>query len=182
MRSFIAIEIEPDNAIAEIMREISESGVRVKMVEKENIHLTLKFLGDISEEQVNVIAEGMKDLRTYSSFSIRLRGIGAFPSEHRPRTIWVGLEYPQVMEEIWEKIEYTSEKAGIEREKRGFSPHITIARVKDQRNTGRLKHIIIEHENDDFGERDIAEIKLKKSVLTQSGPIYSDIFSVKLKE
>lgn len=182
MRGFIAIEIEPDSSILSLMRDISRSGVKVKAVEKENMHLTLKFLGEIDEEQVEMISEGMRSLDKYVSFSINLHRVGAFPSNSRPKVIWVGVDYPDVLEDIWRNIEDISEKAGIERERRGFSPHITLARVKDNRNAWRLRDLIDEHRNDDFGERRVMEIKLKESVLTPSGPIYSDVLSVRLRE
>ncbi len=182
MRAFIAIEIEFDDSISSLMRKISRAGVKVKAVEKENMHLTLKFLGEIDEEQVKMISEGMKSLESYSEFSINLHGVGAFPSSSRPKVIWIGVDYPDVLEDIWKSIEDISEKAGIERERRGFSPHITLARVKDHRNAWRLRDLIDEHRDDDFGERKVVEIKLKESVLTPSGPIYSDVFSVRLRE
>ena len=181
MRAFIAVDIRPDEKILRVIRKMSSQRVRVKAVEEENIHLTLKFLGEIGDAQASEIMGAMESLGSYPAFSIYLRGVGAFPSESRPRTVWIGLEYPETLEKIWRDVEDISERIGVQRERRGFSPHITIGRVKDTKNARRLRDFLKEHEMDDFGERKVEEIKLKKSVLTQSGPIYSDIFKVRLR-
>lgn len=180
MRSFIAIEIDPDKRMLRAIKEMKSLGTKIKAVEIENIHLTLKFLGEIDERQVESISKDMESLSKYEEFNIQLKGVGAFPSVDRPRVIWVGVVYPETLENIWRDVEEIAYRAGIDRESRGFSPHITIGRLKE-RSIGRLRTFMEKYSDAEFGAQRVREIKLKKSDLTPSGPIYSDIFSVKLR-
>ncbi len=181
VRAFVAVEIEPTQEILSILSEIDGLGLRIKTVERESMHLTLKFLGEIDERVVKKISEGMRSLEKYPSFSMHLEGVGAFPSERRAKVIWIGIERSERLKDIWKEIENIAENCGIAREKRDFSPHLTLGRVKDPRDSGRVRKVLEAHRDEDFGAFDVKEIKLKKSVLTPQGPIYSDISVVELK-
>ncbi len=182
VRAFIAVEVRADRRLASLLEELKKQSVRLKAVEAGNIHLTLKFLGEIDDEQVKRISEDMAFLGDIWVFSVFMNGIGAFPSVKRPRVIWIGINESGTLRRIWAEIEDISERAGIKRDIQDFSPHITLARVKDFKNSWKVGDFIEKHREDSFGELPIEEIKLKKSVLTRQGPIYSDILTVKLKK
>jgi 2'-5' RNA ligase len=134
LRSFIAVEIP-----AEIHRAITRSTASlqkalptplVRWVEPQNIHLTLIFLGDVSPVNLELLAEALKvELTSHESFSMSVGGLGAFPSSHRPRIVWVGLEAPAALTTLQHGVETVAARIGYIPEERPFSPHLTIGRV-----------------------------------------------------
>ncbi len=181
VRAFIAIDIGSNKMIASLLEELEKKSVRLKAVEMESMHITLKFLGDIDRKQLETVSKGMEVLEDFEAFSVSMEEVGAFPSVKRPRVIWIGIRDRGILKRVWGEIENAAESAGIERDDRVFSPHITLARIKDPKNSWKLRDFMEKHRNDSFGDIKVEEIKLKKSVLTPHGPIYSDIFTVKLK-
>lgn len=187
MRAFIAIELpqEIKNRLTEIQNLLKKSGADVKWVKPENIHLTLKFLGEIDKEKLIKIVEIIEDTAGNNApFQIRLFSLGAFPKIEFPRVIWIAIdkgdkETKRLAKELEEKIE----KLGIPIEKRGFSSHITIGRVRSLLNKDRLAKVLKESENYfggeniEFGAR---KITLFKSTLSSSGPVYEVLKEVNL--
>ncbi len=111
---------------------------------------------------------------------MKLKGSGAFPSLNRISVIWAGMENANTLGEISRKIDVGLEPLGFEPERRKFSPHVTIARVKRRKNKDKLEEVIQQFSNTEFGEVPVNKIILKKSVLTSQGPIYSDILVISL--
>ena len=141
LRIFIAIEL-PDSLKKEI-NSLTESfkGIHapVRWVPVKNIHLTLKFLGEITENQLETAKEVSKRVApNYTSFSIQPKGCGAFPNLRRPRVFWVGLEEPKELLNLQKEIEDTLAKEGFPVEERKFSPHLTIGRAKGTKNIEKL--------------------------------------------
>jgi len=179
MRAFIAIELPQQikDSLSQIQKQLKESGADVKWVGPGNIHLTLKFLGEIDDEKIEKINGIIEDTaRDKPSFKMHISSIGAFPKIDYPRVIWVGIdagdsETKEVVKELEEKIQ----KIGIPKEERAFSSHITIARTRSALNRDKLvqKLKIISPE---FGKEDlefkVTKITLFKSTLTPIGPIY----------
>lgn len=182
IRCFIAIDIEQKNILEKILniqKILEKSNADLKLVEPQNIHLTLKFLGEISEEKVKKVIEAMKTLQ-FNSFKITLKGLGVFPSINYPRVLWIGITNGfKESSLIYLQLEDKLAKLGFSKEERGFSPHLTIARVKSGKGKNELIKILEEFKNEDFGETIIESVKLKRSVLTSKGPIYSTLFEVK---
>lgn len=183
IRSFIAVEIEDPavlKKLIEVRNRFVATGAELKPVEDENIHLTLRFLGEIPEETVKKVAEILEKLNK-PGFKIRVAGVGAFPTPHNPRVIWAGVsEGAENIVEIYRAIEKEVRKLGIPAEREEFVPHITLARVKGRRGLASVTRLILELEKHDFGETPVTRICLKKSVLTPRGPIYSDLYVKKL--
>jgi 2'-5' RNA ligase len=178
IRCFIAVECGCDELAAkfrEVRRMLEAARADVKFVEPENIHLTLKFLGEIEHslvEQVSKIVEGI----SFQPFTARIERVGVFPNLRRPRVVWAGItEGASQLEEIWGEIDGKLRELGFERERRRFSPHITIGRVRSGRNRDQLIHEISSLRDYVFGELHVDRIALKKSVLTPRGPIYSTL-------
>ncbi len=185
MRAFLAIDItqkEILDRISGILREIKRTGALVKPVELENIHLTLRFFGEIDENDVVEIKSVLESsLRGFKTFNMKLVGLGAFPSLGSPRVIWIGVsEGVNEVKYLVNKITPKLNRIGTHRENRPFSPHITICRVK--RYNSALKSLIEKYKSEIFGTIKVSEISLKKSKLTPSGPIYTTLYSYKLEE
>ena len=180
-RGFIAIDIPSNKKLLEMENEIKNTGADLKLVETENIHVTLKFLGDTDEEKIDEIEEIIKNsVKDINAFSIKLKGSGVFPNKNYMKVIWIGLENAEPIGEIAKKIDKQLENLGFEPEKRGFSAHLTIARVRSSRNKEKLIQIIEKYQDVEFVKIEVASVKLKKSVLTPKGPIYTTLKEVKL--
>ncbi len=178
VRCFVAVDIEDPNLLDSMVRAqdlLRGTGADLKMVERENIHLTMRFLGDVREgllEELRGVVSGIG----FDPFLAELRGMGAFPSLRRPRVVWVGLTKGAAeLSEIFKRLESGLTGLGFRPEGRGFSPHITLARVRSERNRERLAEQVMIKSDEGFGEFTLNYIRLKKSVLTPKGPIYSTI-------
>jgi len=180
-RAFIAIDIPCFPKLVEIEKELKDTGADIKLVEPENIHITLKFLGDIStdisQEIKKIIEESVKN---YKAFEIKLSNIGVFPSKEYIKIIWIGIQDTDTLKNIAENIDKKINQIGFKREKRPFSAHLTIGRVKNAKNKEKIIQIINKYQNVDFFKLKVKEIILKKSTLTPKGPIYSDIEKIKI--
>ena len=173
MRCFIAIDIPYFDLIASLQRRIEG---RVKLVEKENIHITLKFIGDINHEILNKIEKIVKDCSP-KKYTIRLKGIGFFPNDRYIKVVWIGVEDNGETKKLMKCIDDRISVFGFKKEKE-YIPHITIARAK-----GKIRIINGEDFKDTvFGEMKVEEIKIKKSTLTDKGPIYEDLAVIELKD
>jgi 2'-5' RNA ligase len=179
-RGFIAIDIPINKKLLEMENEIKNTGADLKLVEPENIHLTLKFLGDTDEEKIDKIEEIIKNsVKNINSFNIKLKGSGVFPNKNYIKVIWLGLENAEKIGEIAKKIDEQLKNLGFQLEKRGFSAHLTIARVKSSRNKEKLLQIIEKYNDVEFATINVNSVKLKKSDLTPKGPIYTTLKELK---
>lgn len=189
MRTFIAIELpqEIKDSLSNLQGQLKASGADAKWVEPQNIHLTLKFLGERDVkliEKIIQILEGVAEEK--KSFQIRISSLGAFPKPNAPRVIWVGVdkgdsETKEIAKELEEKIA----KIGIPKENRPFSSHITIGRIRSALNRERLVQDLnnLQHK---FGQETleflVTKITLFKSTLTPKGPIYEVLKEANLKK
>jgi 2'-5' RNA ligase len=156
----------------------------IKTVEPENVHLTLKFLGDTPSSKVADIEAIMKDaVKEASPFSLEFKGVGAFPKRDHVKVLWIGVDGEvgvRTMADIAQRIDRDISRLGYQREKRRFSPHLTVARVKFVRDKTAMRAIFDDFEGMYFGKVDVGSIRLKKSVLGPQGPSYSTVLDVKL--
>jgi len=188
MRTFIAIELpkEIKDSLAKLQNQLNESGADVKWVEPQNLHLTLKFLGERDEKKVKQIAQVIEKIaQGKGSFQARIASLGAFPGIKSPRVIWVGINQgDSETKEIAKELEEEIAKTGIPKEDRPFSSHITIGRIRSSLNRERLVQGLQELADDLAGknlEFCIAKFTLFKSILTPKGPIYERLKDVNLK-
>ena len=182
-RGFIAVDIPVFSKILEFEKDIINSGADVKLVEPKNIHITLKFLGDTEEELIDNVEEVIKkSCENINPFNIVLKSSGVFPNYNYIKVVWIGIENIENLGKISSSIDEGTSKFGFEKEKRKFSAHLTIGRVKSAKNKDRLLKIINKYSDVEFGNIDVKSIKLKKSELTPKGPIYTTITEVKLGE
>lgn len=181
IRTFIAIEI-PKTVISKI-RELQDAikayGFKIRWVRAENIHLTLKFLGDIEEIKINEIAEAVsKTAEKHSPISLKAKGIGVFPGIKRPRVLWVGLAGQL---EALVKLQTTLDKNLIvldfPREKRPFKGHLTMGRIKDRIDVKKLGDALMAFRRFESETFTAGQIILYKSELTPSGAVYTELTS-----
>lgn len=180
-RGFIAIDITATPQILTFENEIIKTDADVKLVEPENIHITLKFLGDTDEKYIEPIEQSMKEaVKTIKPFPITLRGTGVFPNQNYVKVLWVGIIDNGQIEPIAHAIDLSLAPLGFKKETRGFSPHLTIGRVKTARNKEKLLNIIQQYHEEAFTVQEVKSIVLKKSELTPKGPIYTSLKEVHL--
>ncbi|NPA96093.1 MAG: RNA 2',3'-cyclic phosphodiesterase [Crenarchaeota archaeon] len=189
IRAFIAVEIEDPSVLSKLIKvrdALVETGADLKPVEDENIHLTIRFLGHISSVTVEAIKRILSRAPeiTGGSFEMVVKGVGAFPNVNRPRVIWAGVvEGCDPLARLRKYIDDSIQRErlyDVHRDQHGFSPHITLARVRSGRNLARLSQLLLQYSDYEFGRTPVTEVKLKQSILTPRGPIYKDIFSVRL--
>jgi 2'-5' RNA ligase len=180
-RGFIAIDIEASPKLIAFEKEISKTGADVKLVQPENIHITIKFLGDTNESHIDAIEQAMNaSVQQVRPFSITLKGTGVFPNQKYIKVLWVGITNTTAIETIAKAIDESLLPLGFPKEKRGFSAHLTVGRLKTARNKDQLLKVIEHYDNEEFSVQEIRSIVLKKSELTPQGPIYSTLREVQL--
>ena len=178
MRAFVALDIPNPailNEMVALQQELARSGADIKAVERENLHFTVKFLGEVSEGLAKEADRRLMALQLTGG-EVTVMGVGAFPKEERPNVIWAGVaqEDRPIIASVAEAAIRALDGIG-ERDERGFQPHITLARVRSGRNREALASLIRENQARVFGKVRLTEIKLKSSVLTPKGPVYNDI-------
>ncbi|MEM2092260.1 MAG: RNA 2',3'-cyclic phosphodiesterase [Candidatus Bathyarchaeia archaeon] len=181
VRSFISFDVEDEGVMRELTRVQSillETGADLKVVEPRNIHVTIRFLGEIPLTMIDRVYGEMSKI-VFSPFDIEIRGLGAFPNIRHINVIWAGIRRGlNELRNIYYQLEPGLQKLGLRPDDKGFSPHITIARVKTGRKRDELAKLIKEFENHEFGIIKARCLRLKRSVLTPHGPIYSTLREV----
>src|SRR3989338_2661620 len=146
IRAFIAVEIDPETRqkISELISKLKKSNSDVKWITEDQMHLTLKFLGNIDNSKVQDISNALSSIsNNFKSFAITLSGIGAFPNLNHPRVIWLGIDKGMdALKNLSERIENEMEKLGFEKENRGFTPHLTLGRLRSSKNMPELTKLI----------------------------------------
>jgi len=177
MRLFIGIEL-PDGireGLAELQRELRPVSNSARWVATESAHLTLKFLGEITEQRAEEVHQAMTVL-TWKPFPITVKGIGFFPGTRSPRVFWAGVQAP-TLEALTGRIDSKLETFGFEKERRSYRAHITLARAKRGPLDAALVTAANQFEEKDFGTFNVDRCFLYQSELTSNGPLYT-----KLKE
>lgn len=184
IRTFIAIKIssELEQAFKKLLEELKRVQCNVKWVNPESVHLTLKFLGNLTKTKIGEVLEGTKEAsRDFSSFQIRTKERGAFPSIKRPRVFWVGLEADsQTLIQLQNKIDDELSGLGFEKDTRRFHPHLTVGRVRSPKNIGKVIQKFVEYPFPEI-EFKVEQILIMKSELTPKGALYSIQNTVSLK-
>lgn len=182
MRTFIAVDIPEEirSKIGSLHKELNIDGL--KLVDPSLVHLTLKFLGDTPGTKIDEVCRVLDTIET-GALDMRMQGMGVFPNLKNPRVVWIGFEGDSKLRRIVEFIEDELSAIGFSRERKKFTSHLTIARVKraGKRERSLIADFVRDNANIDLGKILVDKIKLKKSVLTPRGPIYTDIFTKELK-
>ncbi|NND85916.1 MAG: RNA 2',3'-cyclic phosphodiesterase [Nitrosopumilus sp.] len=177
MRTFVAVEISNISVIKEIEKFQSQRNFNAKAVETKNLHFTLQFVGEISDDDSQKIISALKKIE-FTGFEVNLEGIGAFPKPKFPRVIWIGtdsqggdslIKLSKLVQNALEPLGYNQDKP--------FKPHLTVFRIK--KKIGDITEELEKQKSLNFGIQEVTSLKFKKSELTPNGPIYSDITEIK---
>jgi RNA 2',3'-cyclic 3'-phosphodiesterase len=185
IRIFIALAVEPGlrAGIGEIQRRLEDSLPRglVRWVAPEQMHLTLKFLGDVPSARIEELSAGIRRAcRPAAPFQVRLEGLGSFPKARNPRVVWLGVQGKlEPFLRLQQGIETETSGLGNHGKRREFHPHLTIGRVKAQAVEGRKVGEVIERGTVQAGAWSIREVELVRSQLTPQGARYSILETVR---
>jgi 2'-5' RNA ligase len=180
VRTFIAVEIPPSvqQELARIQERLKQGRLPVRWVAPEKVHLTLKFLGEISPEQVTAVGEATARVAADSQpFDLEAVGIGVFPNVRRPRVVWVGVEGDLgVLRRLQAYLETALAGLGFSPERRPFSAHLTMGRVRRRTSPGDARHVgevVTGLQVSSLGRWRVDEIVVVRSDLRPTGPIYT---------
>ena len=184
IRSFLAIELpEPIlRKIGEVQGDLRSTHAEVRWTSPEKIHLTLKFFGNIEESKIDPIFKSIEEpIRDTLPFSLKVRGVGAFPHLKNPRVIWIGLvDEGEVLTSFQKEIENQLGRIGFRPEDRPFHPHLTLGRMKSSRGKEELVGRMERHREEEFGDIHVERVILFRSELRPSGPIYTPLKELRL--
>ncbi len=189
IRSFIAIDF-PDSIQAkldEVIQMLREKNAdTVRWVPAQNIHLTLKFLGDISPANLQMLCKILTaEARRHEPFTVQVGGIGAFPSIRRPRVIWIGVEGNATLDALQNGVESETRRLGYAPEERAFSPHLTLGRVAHNASPDRVRQLsdsLIQTKVGNLGIVSVTKVSVFRSDLLPGGAVYTPLFNCALAE
>ncbi len=180
-RAFIAVNIPPLPSLHRLNGHLTRLGRGVKPVPPALMHLTLRFIGDMDEQLTEPVLGAIRSAAAETSpLTLYLHGLGAFPGRQRPSVIWAGIAPPEPVTELAGAIARGLEPLGLPPERRPFTPHLTVARVRS-RPPAALGALMDRFAGQSWGEVRITAIDLMKSTLTPRGPVYQSLGQVPLK-
>jgi 2'-5' RNA ligase len=184
-RSFFAVELSAEIAagVRRIQGGLKERAAGVSWVRPEGIHLTLRFLGEVDPDRIEGIAgkaeEGVKGI---GPFTIGIKGCGGFPNAGHPRVIWIGVDDKSgELKELQAKVEKGMEEMGFAREERGYTPHLTIGRLRSGKGSTGVAQALEAMKEDDLGTMEVREICLFRSHLKPTGAEYTKLKIIPLE-
>lgn len=179
MRLFVAVKISEEihATIAALIRELKPLDGSWKWVRTENLHVTLKFLGEIPHEKLLSIKGALGTVNCEWPVSLKFRGLGFFPNEGRPRVLWAGMEAPESLPALAAAIDVALARVGVPREEREFTPHLTLARNKDGKVSEKLRSALGRHAASQLGEMSATAFHLIESKLKSTGAEYTTLDS-----
>ena len=188
LRSFIALEIpaEVQSALARSIASLQKNlpNPLIRWVARQNVHLTLKFLGDVSPANLERLAEALRsEVAAYEPFSMSVGRLGAFPTPRRARVLWIGLDAPAELMVLLHSVELVSARLGYASEDRPFSPHLTIGRVGQTVSGADLQRIRAALEATNIGTIGsvcVDTVQIFKSDLQPGGSVYTPLYSLPL--
>ena len=183
LRTFIAIDIsdtQRDNAVK--LQENLQKGIQftksyVRWVKPDVMHLTLQFIGDVSEDKVAEIVQTVETtLAEIHPFPFEMRGLGFFPNEHAPKVLWCGTKEGKAeLCALAQRVQDALKTLGFPPEKQPFSPHLTLGRIPALRGVEAMMTVVKSHQGVSLGEGQINAVTLYQSTLTPDGPVYQPL-------
>jgi 2'-5' RNA ligase len=188
IRAFIAIDLSTEiyRRLDQVSGELRDqlSGTSIRWVPVKNIHLTLKFLGDVSLTNLEVLKKLLRsEAASHPQFEFSVGKLGAYPTIHRPRVVWVGVEAPPELSALQHRIEIETARVGYAREERAFSPHLTLGRVgrnATSQDLHKIGEVLSSSPVGFLGTVRVAAVHLYRSDLQPGGAIYSALYSAPL--
>jgi len=185
MRCFIAVALPAPvrKLLVQVQEALRRADAHVKWVEEENLHLSLKFLGDLDEDAVATLKGALSiEALQWPAMELTYEGIGTFPERGVPRVVWAGCagDLPKLAA-LAGAVERCAEQVGVPRERHPFAAHLTLGRVKSDRNVKRLMSAIDNQRRVPLGKDQVREFVLYKSTLTDQAPLYEVMAAFPLK-
>jgi len=179
MRLFIAIEISQEvrAALAALLKEFRAIAPQVKWVRAENMHLTLKFLGETDSSRVTAVQTALSAIRSGAVVTLQFQGLGFFPNAKRARVFWAGMEASPNLPALAADIDQAMHTLGFPLEDRAFTPHLTLARFQPPGLPHKLEAAAREYASHDFGSLIAREFRLIESELKPAGAEYTTLQS-----
>lgn len=181
MRLFIAIEIPEDirGAYAALLKEFRAVAPQVKWVRAENLHVTLKFLGETPPTMLEALQRLLAAVRSPGPVRLDFRGLGFFPNEKQPRVFWAGMESSAFLKTLAADIDHAAHRLGFSLEDRAFTPHLTLARFQPPGIAPKLQEAIRAKQVQDFGSLTASHFHLIESKLKSTGAEYTTVQTVR---
>jgi len=177
LRAFVALEISNPalDSLVRFQDELRATGADIKFVERQNLHFTVKFLGEISESRAAEVRSRLGSL-VLKGLDVEVRGAGAFPAPSRARVVWAGVspEHEALVAPVAQQVIDSLEGVG-ERDERPFRAHVTLGRVRSGLNSRQLEQFLQDNSDRPFGVVRLSHLKFKSSVLSPGGPVYTDL-------
>ncbi len=181
LRLFNAIDIGTRSPLVELESELEKTDADLKIVHPENIHVTLKFLGNTDEERIPTIEEAMRNaVKDIEPYQATIKGTGVFPNPGYIKVIWVGIDDEGQTKGIATSLEKELVKQGFRKERHDFTPHATIARMRSAQGKDEIKDLVQEYGEKEFGDLRVNSIQLKRSELKPDGPVYTTMSEIEL--
>jgi 2'-5' RNA ligase len=179
VRLFVAIELTTGirDALITFLQEMRQVAPNAKWVRGENLHITLKFLGEADAAKLPAVQKALAFIRSTEAVRLDFRALGFFPNERRPRVFWVGMDASSNLKTLAETIDQEMHKLGFPLENRPFTPHLTLARFEPPGIPGQLGAAVKQHSAREFGSLTAREFHLIESKLKRSGAEYTTIQS-----
>ncbi len=179
MRLFVALEIPAvvRGNLAALIKSLRGVSPQTRWIRPQNLHVTLKFIGEVPETKLAAIRNALAGVRSEQPVALDFRGLGFFPNEKHPRVFWAGIDASTNLKTLAANIDGATEKVGIPREQRPFSPHLTLARFEPPRLPEKLRAAIQENAAREFGSVRTSQFHLIESKLKPSGAEYTTVES-----
>ena len=175
MRLFVALELTPEvhAAVRALVERLRRAEADVHWVQREGMHLTLKFIGEVPAEKLEPIRKALADVTSESAVQLRFHGLGYFPNPRRPRVIWIGVEASANLAPLAARLEAALAPLGIAAEKRAYVPHLTLGRFRSEKRLARLQEEIAALPSAEFGGFATPALALFQSKLSPQGAEYT---------
>ena len=190
MRTFIAVDFQTDilDKIEKIVTYLKTQtpADALNWVTKDHLHLTLKFIGEVSTDKISHVKALMAEvLQSSTVFTIEVKGLGLYPNANKPRVIWLGIEHNPVLVDIHERLDHALAQTQIKPDRRAFTPHLTIARVRKNARPDQVRIIgetLSQFKISSLGISQIENIRLYQSELKPQGPTYTPLMTIRLNQ
>ena len=181
VRAFMSIDIEDQSILSKvqsIQKKLDRDAAKMKIVKSENIHFTLRFFGDTQMIKLDQIQKHLERIEI-TPFEIEVTGVGSFPNSRRPRIIWIGVTHnASKILSLKNEIDSSLLELDYQPEKRKYTPHATIARVRHVSDSKRIAENLEDLGDEVIGTMTVRTVNMMKSTLTSSGPIYETLWQI----
>ncbi len=181
-RGFLAIELSEDvrNALRKLIGRFKSENFEASWIKPENLHMTLRFLGDITKPQSEQVCRSLRSrLKDIDPFGVRIGGVGVFPSRRKLRTLWAGAKAEEgVFDGLKARVEESVTSVGLCPDENAFVPHVTLARIRNQLGKEKLLRCLDRESSFEGGEFVVGSVSLFESTLTPRGSVYRKLETI----